>query len=223
MRAGARSTHRRRRVLSFVVAAGLVGAGTLGSCRAADQFHYRGRHSLFGDIGTYSNAIDRSGSTVTVRTTVHLAVTAIGVVLHREDAERIEQWKDDRLVYFRGVTTINGDIIEVKGDARADSFVITSPLGNAVAPAAVIPSNPSSLKLLRSATIMRTDTGKIENVNITGDDKLKTVDVNGVNIPAREYQIDGSVPYKIWIDQKNIPVRFAVIDDSGEIVFTLVR
>jgi hypothetical protein len=186
------------------------------------KLEYHAHHPVFGDIGTYSNAIERSGATTTVRTSVHLKVTALGVVLHLEDAERIEQWKGDRLIYFRGTTTTNGDVVEVKGEARGDTFVITSPSGNVTAPATIFPSNPSYLNFLHSSTIMRTDTGKIEKVHISGGDPI-LVNIDGTDTWAHKYQIDGSIPYEIWIDQQNVPIKFTVDDDSGVISFTLTK
>src|SRR5438874_145704 len=49
------------------------------------------------------------------------------------------------------------------------------------------------------------------------------VQVAGANIPTRQYEINGATPYKIWFDQNDIPVMFAVDDDSGKITFTLER
>jgi Family of unknown function (DUF6134) len=196
------------------------------TCQAASntarQLHYRAHHPVFGDIGTYSNTIETTGDTTTVLTSVHLKVAALGVVLHREDAERTERWKAGRLVYFRGVTTTNEQVVEVKGEARGDTFSIISPFGNVTAPATVLPSNPSSANSLRSNTIMRTDTGKIEQVRISAGEPA-FVNIGGTDIWARKFQIDGSIPYKIWIDQQNTPVMFAVDDDSGEISFILAK
>ena len=205
----------------------LSASAVFGSCQAdsdvANKLNYLAHHSVFGDIGTYSNAIERSGAMMTVRTTVHLKVSALGVTLHTEDAERIEQWRGDRLIYFRGITTTNGQVVEVKGDARGDSFIITSPSGNVTAPATIIPSNPSSLKLQDSITIMRTDTGKIENVHVSSEGQPTAVKINGIDVVAQEYKIDGTIPYKIWIGPRSIPVMFAVDDDSGEVSFTITN
>jgi hypothetical protein len=65
------------------------------TCQAASdtarQLHYRVHHPVFGDIGTYNNTIETTGDITTVLTSVHLKVAALGVVLHREDAERTER------------------------------------------------------------------------------------------------------------------------------------
>ncbi len=83
--------------LSVTTVSVLASFGCFNPCLAASnmarEFHYRAQHPVFGDIGTYSNTIESAGDTTTIRTTVHLKVTALGVVLHREDAERTEDGK----------------------------------------------------------------------------------------------------------------------------------
>jgi hypothetical protein len=69
---------------------------------------------------------------------------------------------------------------------------------------------------------MRTDTGKVEEVHVSGGNPA-FVNIEGTITWTRKYQIDGSIPYKIWVDQNNIPVKFTVDDDSGVISFTLVK
>jgi hypothetical protein len=59
-------------------------------------------------------------------------------------------------------------------------------------------------------------------VRVTGGANT-TVAVAGASIPARQYEIDGATRYKIWFDQNNIPVMFAIDDDSGKVTFTLER
>ena len=186
------------------------------------QLVYDVKHSVFGDIGTYTNLIQTIGADMTVTTTAHFRVTALGVSMHSEDAERTEKWRGDRLVSFQGVTKKNGDTTEIKGTANGDNFVIKSPTGTVNAPATVHPANPTSLKSLQSTTMMRVDNGKVEQVKLTGGEDT-TVTVNGAPVPAREYEISGSTHYKVWINKQDVPVMFVVDDDSGEVTFTLKK
>ena len=210
--------------LALMVILGIL-AGRMGCTAAAastEQLRYQVQHSKFGNIGTYTNVVHTVGEVTTVRTSVHLLVKMLGVGLHREDAERTERWQSGRLMSFVGSTTKNGDTTEVKGTAKGNDFVITSPLGTFTAPASVQPANPWSAKCVNSTTMMRVDDGKIEQVRVSGGSET-TVAIDDVTIPAREYQIDGATRYRIWIDQHDIPVRFVVDDDSGEVTFTLVK
>ncbi len=201
------------------------GAGNPSAAYAAEgtgQRVYQVQHSVFGDIGTYTNQIETAGPTMTVKTTAHFKVSALGVSMHNEDAQRTEKWQGDRLVSFEGVTKKNGDVTEVKGQANDNNFVISSPAGTIRAPATIHPANPVSLKSLQSATMMRVDTGKVEQVKLSGGGET-TVSVNGNSVKAREYEITGSTHYKIWINNEDVPVKFVVDDDSGEVTFTLKK
>jgi hypothetical protein len=215
----------KRSVIGFTLVAILgilANTAALAASPATEQLRYRVRHSVFGNIGTYTNIVQSVGDITTVQTSVHFLVKVLGVGLHREDAERTERWQGDRLVSFVGTTTKNDDTIQVKGEASGNNFVISSPLGTVTAPATVRPANPWSAKCLSATTMMRVDNGKIERVKISGGSEA-TVAINGAAVPAREYQIDGAVRYKIWIDQHDVPVMFVVDDDSGEVTFTLER
>lgn len=208
-----------------LVGALLVGASGGSAAAIADsprELVYDVKHSVFGDIGSYTNLIETSGAIITIKTAAHFLVKALGVGLHREDAQRVEQWQGDRLLYFHGVTVKNGDTTEIKGQANGNNFVIDSPLGTITAPASIKPANPWSKRSIDSTTMMRVDTGKVEQVKVSGGTETN-VSVDGASTTAREYDITGSTKYKIWFDQHDIPVMFVVDDDSGEVTFTLKK
>lgn len=189
---------------------------------SGEQLRYRVQHSVFGNIGTYANFVQTLGDVTTVKTTAHFLVRMLGVGVHREDAERTERWQGGRLISFVGVTRKNDDTIEIKGEAKGNHFVIASPLGIFNAPANVQPANPWSIRCLSSTTMMRVDNGKIEKVRVSGGSP-NAVTIDETNVPAREYDIDGATRYKVWFDQRDIPVMFTVDDDSGKVTFTLER
>src|SRR5207253_2698795 len=84
--------------------------------------------------------------------------------------------------------------VEVKGEARGDSFVISSSQGIVTAPASVHPANPWSAKFLHSNTMMRPDSGRIEQVRV-GSGQETVVKIDGASIPAVKFEIDGSTRY----------------------------
>lgn len=217
-----------RRLTRRVLARGLLGwaATTIASdCFALSLrrvLKYRVNHSIYGNIGDYSNSIDRGSEETVVRTQIRLLVEVLGIVLHREEAERTERWRGDRLIAFHGVTTVNGEPSVIVGEARADGFVITTPRGVVVAPVDVRPSNPWSAEFLRADTMMLSDSGKLEHVRIS-QPKDAVILVNNGNILAREYEISADPSYKVWLDTRDIPVMFLVNDDSGTVTFTLVE
>jgi hypothetical protein len=203
-------------VLAFVAAAGTSAGET------PAQLVYRVSHSTFGEIGSYANTIQPTRDGVTVQTRVNFEVSMLGVRMYRENAERTEQWQGDRLVSFHGVTDKGKGPVEVKGEARGDSFVISSSQGIVTAPASVHPANPWSANFLRSNTMMRPDSGRIEQVRI-GSGRETVVKIDGASIPAVKFEIDGSTRYTVWLDGRGVPVMFVADDDTGKVTFTLAK
>ena len=208
--------------LAGVLLVGVSGGAAQAVAEAPHALVYDVKHSVFGDIGTYSNLIESSGGIITIKTAAHFLVKALGVGLHREDAQRVEQWQGDRLIFFHGVTVKNGETTEVKGEAKGGNFVITSPLGTITAPGSVRPANPWSSRSIDSNEMMRVDNGKVEKVTVSGGGQTN-VSVDGASTPAKEYDITGATKYKVWIDSHDVPVMFMVDDDSGQVTFTLKK
>jgi hypothetical protein len=223
---GWRTTRRTRffKALPFLTLVGFLAGTSLAGSAAADtpaEFIYRVSHSVFGDIGTYTNTIEPGRDGTTVQTRAHFQVSMLGVRIHREDAERTERWQGNRLVSFHGITDKGDGPTEVKGEARGNSFVITSSKsGTITAPASVHPANPWSANFLSSNTMMRPDSGKLEQVRI-GSGQETTVKIDGAAVPAVKFEIDGSTRYTVWLDGRGVPVQFVVDDDTGKVTFTL--
>ena len=187
------------------------------------ELTYQVSHSVFGDIGTYTNKVEPTRDGTTVQTSAHFEVKMLGVKMHREDAERTERWQGNRLVSFRGVTDKGHGPAELKGEARGNSFVITTPEGGTInAPWSVHPANPWSSNFLHSNTMMRPDTGKLEQVQINSGQET-SVQIDGANIPAVKYEVSGSTKYTVWLDGSGVPVKFICDDDTGKVTFTLAK
>ena len=146
----------------------------------------------------------------------------LGVRMYREDAQRTERWQGNRLVSFHGVTNKGDGPVEVKGEARGNGFVITSSQGTVTAPASVHPANPWSNNFVTSDTMMRPDSGKLEQVRVGGG-KETAVKIDGATIPAVKYEVDGSTKYTVWLDGRGVPVKFVADDDTGKVTFTLAK
>jgi len=213
-------------IRSLIIAAGVsapvaVGSGTAVAETPA-QFIYRVSHSTFGDIGTYTNTVEPNQNGTTIQTKAHFEVNMLGVRMYCEDAQRTERWQGNRLVSFHGVTDKGSGPVEVKGEARGNGFVITSPLGTINAPASVHPANPWSDNFLSSNTMMRPDSGKIEQVRVGGAQET-TVKIDGAAVPAVKFDIDGNTKYTVWLDGRGVPVKFVADDDTGKVTFTLTK
>lgn len=208
--------------LAIAIVAVLAGIAEPATAETPAQFIYRVSHAVFGDIGTYTNTIEPTRDGVTVQTRAHFEVKMLGVRMYREDAERTERWQGNRLVSFRGTTDKGDGPAEVKGEARGNNFVITSAQGTVTAPASVHPANPWSANFLRSSTMMRPDSGKLEQVRIGGGQET-AVKIDGATVPAVKYEVDGSSRYTVWLDGRGVPVMFIVEDDTGKVTFTLAK
>jgi len=204
---------------SAVAARALCGSATA----AAPRFlRYTATHSFYGEIGSYSNAIEQSADMTVVRNEVHLLVSVFGIIVHREDAQRTEHWRQSRLVAFQGVTTVNGKALKITGTASEQGFNITTPGGTTIAPTDIRPSNPWSAGFLSSQTLLRTDTGTVEQVQISAPTSA-IVTINRARVATRAYEVTATPAYKVWLDPLDIPVMFSVTDDSGLVTFTLTE
>lgn len=211
------------RTLTLASIVGVLAGALIASTASAEtpaQFIYRVSHSTFGDIGSYSNTVEPSRDGITVQTRAHFEVSMLGVRMYREDAARTERWQGNRLVSFHGVTDKGDGPVEVKGEARGNGFVISSSQGTITAPASVHPANPWSANFLGSNTMMRPDSGRIEQVRI-GSGQETTVKIDGATIPAVKFEVDGSTKYTVWLDGRGVPVKFVADDDTGKVTFTL--
>ncbi len=189
---------------AFAIGALVAGAAP---ASAAQTFSYVVEHPTYGNIGTYTDTIEQSGDTLRIDTKLRVAVKILGIVVHREEADRTELWRANRLLSFHSVTTTNGKPIEVRGEARDNGFVITSPSGTAVAPADIYTSSPWSTRLPNTGVMMSTKTGRVEPVQILGNEQA-LVPVLGSEVPVRHFQIYTDKRQDVWLDRSGIPVRF---------------
>jgi hypothetical protein len=189
---------------------------------AAQTYSYMVEHPTYGDIGTYSDTIQQSGDTLRIDTKLRVAVKVLGIVVHREEADRTELWRANRLVSFHSITTTNGKPIEVQGEACDNGFVITSPSGTAVAPANVYTSSPWSTRLPDTGVMMSTKTGRVETVQNLGSEQA-LVPVLGSEVSVRHVQIYTDKHQDVWLDRSGVPVRFRTEVAGTPIDFVLTH
>lgn len=189
---------------------------------AAQTYSYEVEHPTYGDIGTYTDTVERTGDTLRIDTKLRVAVKLLGIVVHREEADRTELWRGDRLVSFHSITVTNGKPLEVNGAARDNGFVIISPAGTAVAPANIYTSSPWSTRLPNSGLMMSTKTGRIETVQSLGTEQT-LVPVSGSEVPARHFAIFTDKHEDVWLDRSGVPVRFRTEVAGTPIDFVLTH
>jgi hypothetical protein len=197
-------------------------AGVRPAVAGPDIYEYRVEHPLYGDIGTYTNIVDQAGDSADIETRLNIVVKFLGVVVHREEAERREHWQNDRLTLFRSVTKTNGQPIEVAGEAHGDTFVIEAPTGTFDAPANVRPTNPWSLSFVTSGLVMSTKSGRIFKAHLD-DVKDVVVMADGKSERLRQFDVTTDKHQVVWMDEHNVPVAFRTEENGTPIDFVLMR
>jgi hypothetical protein len=214
--------------LSVLCLAGLVlpvaSLASPGGGASAPQSHtytYSVEHSLYGNIGTFSDTVAQDGDTKRIDSKLRVAVRILGIVVHREEADRTEIWQGDRLISFHSITKVNGSPIEVNGEARADGFAITSPSGTTVASGNVFPSSPWVAHLSDGpALMMSTKTGKLLPVTALGGEQTR-IAVHGADVPVHHYEFITDKRQDVWMNAEGVPVRFRTEQSGKPIDFVL--
>jgi hypothetical protein len=201
--------------------------GVAGGAAAASEqrLTYTVQMSPYGTIGTYQSAKQKNGDETTIATEAHIKVSLAGIVLYRLEMSRVERQIADRLVYFHGVTTENGNSIEVNGKAVGEHFIITSPSGTVTAPGTIRTSDPWSAGAPGADMVFMPDTGAVTRVHTSGGEQT-SMTIGGASVRVRRYQInsaDGREQYEVWMDDRRTPVMFNIVDGDGTTTFTLVR
>lgn len=207
---------------TFIVAAGVIVSATPASA-ALQKLVYQVRHPLYGGIGTYTNSVETSGDRTTVTTAGRIRVSILGIVLYRQDFDRVERWVGDRLVWFEGLTTTNGRSIQVKGEAEGSKFAVDAPNGSFMAPADVKLANPWSEIVLKGAAMLTPDRGQLEDVTVRPAE-MTVLAIKGTRVRVRRYEVarlSGEKRYEVWIDDEGITVMFNVSTRRGLVTFTL--
>jgi endonuclease YncB( thermonuclease family) len=196
------------------------------SASAADaptRMEYRVQHSKYGDVGSYTNTVEKNADGTTVNTQGRIKVSILGIPAYRQEFDRVERWKGSRLVNFHGETTQNGKKTVVNGIAEGDHFTVVTPTATTTAPTDVRPANPWSDKLLMGDTILTPEEGHVEKVDVSGGETVPVM-VNGHSVETHHYRIqrpDGQKRYELWFDGEGVPIRFADISPKETITFNL--
>ena len=214
-----------RCLLSLLIMLGsLTSAAGIPVAAQEQTYSYNVVHSSYGNIGTFTESIDRSGGTTRIDTHVRIAVKILGIVAHRKQSDRTEIFQGHRLVSLTSATVTNGTRLDVRGEAKGDRFVVTSPAGVVEAPGDVAPSDPWMLRDRGVATIVSAETGRIVPTRITGGEP-ETITLQGATVPTRHFTARGKkrqeMQHEIWLNDRDVPVKFRILDGGAAIDFIL--
>jgi hypothetical protein len=177
-------------------------------------------HPIYGEIGTFTDTIDRNPEALRIDAHLRITVKFLGVVAYREEADTTEVLRGNRLVLLQSVTDKDGRHLEVHGEAKGDQFMVNATTGSYAAPATIAPSDPWLLKRTGEELVVSTATGKMVNVQISGGE-YDTVSMGGVSVPARHYIVNGDKRQEVWLDNREIPIKFRSIENGTPIDFVL--
>jgi len=185
-------------------------------------FEYQIRHPLYGDVGTYTNKIIKTGDTTEVLTSVRVMVKLFGAVLYREVSDRTEHWRDGRLIGFRSVTNKDGKTYDVTGKADGEEFAVTGPDGTFTAPADVQPPNPWSASCLKSNAMLSSVSGRIyaAKVRAQGTDVLS---IAGQRVRTQKYEIDTDRPHTVWFNDAGVPLQIESNEEGQPVRLVLTH
>src|ERR1035437_448732 len=209
------------RARTIAVAMGLsVIAGARPALAGQQVYIYSVVHPIYGEIGTWTDTIDRSPEATRIDSRLRIAVNVLGIVVSRQETDTSEIMHGNRLVSLQSVTEKDGQHFEVHGETQGDQFVVNATAGSFTGPATIAPSAPWVLKRTGEQTVVFTDTGRITNMYISGGD-YDTISVNGASVSARHFVVMGDKRQEVWLDNREIPVMFRTIENGTPIDFML--
>jgi len=195
-------------------------AGITPALAGPQVYIYSVVHPIYGEIGTFTDTIDRSPEATRIDSRLRIAVKFLGIVVYRQEANTTEIMRGNRLVSLQSATEKDGQHLEVHGEARGDQFVVTTTAGSFIGPAAIAPSDPWVLKHTGEATVVFTDTGRITNLHVSGGD-YDAVSLNGAPVSTRHFVVIGDKRQEVWLDNREIPVMFRTVENGTPIDFVL--
>ena len=195
-------------------------AGVTPALAGQQVYTYTVVHPIYGEIGTFTDTIDRSAEAMRIDAQLRVAVKLLGVVAYREESDTTEVLHGDRLISLQSVTNRDGRHLEVHGEAQGERFMVNCTLGSFTAPGTISPSDPWLVRRAGGKEVVSTSTGRLVHVDITGGD-YDTVAVNGAAVSARHFVVNGDKRQEVWLDSREIPIRFRTFEDGTPIDFVL--
>jgi hypothetical protein len=177
-------------------------------------------HPHYGEIGTFTDRIDRKPNTMRIDGRLRIAMSSFGLVLYRKATDVTAIMRDERLISLQSVTKKSGAYVQVRGEALGDQFVVNTTIGTFIGPKTILPSDPFILKSTGEGMMVSTDTGRISRVVVSGGDH-DTVSVKGHSISGRRFSVLGVTRWDVWLDDHGIPVMFRIVENGTPIDFIL--
>ena len=211
-----------RTILAVVLPAVMLGGGAHAEEMAAPvgTFVYQIHHQDRGDIGTLTIVSTHQNAERVYDQTLRIAVKAMFVTVYRQESDRKEVWRGDRMISYDANTNDDGKKSTIKGRAEGDKFVIDGPAGHISAPASVYPSNPFDPGIIHATLLMDTASGKLLHVKIAPGGQ-ETITAGGGPVKAERYAVTGDMQRDLWFDSTGKLLKFSLKNDGALVTFTL--
>lgn len=180
------------------------------------------RHAIWGDVGTLTQEVARSGATAEISTCLIVRVSLLGVTIHSQRGDWFEKWQDGFLDRFNGTTVTNGDIERVTGRRDGDGFTIRSNNETRDAPAEIQPVNPWSKKFVEATVFMSPETGRITHSQFK-EEGLMQLELGDGYVQVTAYRANADGEHWVYFDDKGMLVRFKHTDSLGAIYVTRLK
>lgn len=215
-----------RTILSRAAGAcvGLVAAVGLGICTAqaavAPSLSFLVERGG-SPIGTHKITFHRDGENLDVRIDIALAVSFGPITVFRYEHRNREVWRGGRLVSIETHTNDDGTVYDVKGRATDKGFEIdSSSEGHVIAPAGIVPASYWNPDTLKQTELLDTQRGRIVHVKLSPVGE-SMVDVNGVPLKAREYEMSGDLRMRLWYTPDGRWVKLAFHARGADVAYAV--
>lgn len=181
---------------------------------------YRVTHSLFGDVGTFTQSITHDGDRIVVDSHLDVQVTVLfsKIVLHEVRSTVREIWSAGRLLTYDSVTLEDGEITEIHGRAEDDAFTTSGPSGEARLPADISSMTRWSIDLTHMNLLLSPETGRLRRVAITGGARQR-LDLGSGPVLATHFIAHGDESFELWYDKDEHLVKLELHTATGKVSF----
>ena len=207
---------------AFAVVLGLLLGATSASAAESPSgtFLYGIHHEEHGDIGSHKVSFSRSGEDLMVEVEARVNVKFLFITIYRLEAERMEIWRDGRLISFKSETHDDGTDYAVSARANSDKLEIEGSAGGATAPGNVFPTHPWSIGTTERSLLMDTKTGKLLEIRVAEAGE-ETIEARGQAVQARKFVISGDLERELWYGPDDTWLRMRFQKEGAAITFTL--
>jgi MFS family permease len=181
---------------------------------------YRVTHSLFGEVGTFTQSITHDGDRIVVDSHLDVQVTVLfsKIVLHEVRSTVREIWSAGRLLTYDSVTLEDGELTEIHGRAEDDAFTISGPSGEARLPADISSLTRWSIALTHMNLLLSPETGRLRRVAITGGARQR-LDLGNGPVLTTHFIAHGDESFELWYDKDEHLVKLELKTATGKVSF----